>query len=132
MMKLLLICVLTASSSDRVEVLGSPAAAVTRSCEVADLPCIRRLLLQKQDEVVSLAKQLGFREQQVELLQQSIKMITEQRDIAGSNAKALLESSAKLMPHWYESPILWFGVGMFGGMLLTVLAAVAVGQAAHL
>lgn len=128
--KLLLVCVLTASlppkyASATTEI--KPAVAV--ACVEDDLPCLRLTLLNKQDEVISLGKRIGLREQQIQLLQQTVDMGREQLAIALSSNKTLLDAANKLVPHWYESPWLWFGIGVFIGGGLVVLTAFAVSQA---
>lgn len=131
---LLLVCVLTGSSSRRAEaadsqVLPRVTAAATSACDVDDLVCFRLALLQKQDEVLSLGKRIGLQEQHLQLMKDGLQMVIEQRDIAIGGQKVLMEAAGKLVPHWYESPWLWFGIGVFIGGGLVVLSAFAVAQA---
>lgn len=120
------VCVLTAlSSHNRV---FAAEIATAEACGETDLVCIRLVLLQKQDEVLSLGKRIGLVNHQVELLKQTVDMVREQLVIALDSNKTLLEAANKLVPHWYESPWLWFGIGVFIGGGLVVLTAFAVSQ----
>ncbi len=124
---LLLVCVCTASLRLEAAPVAVPAA-VTQSCGEADLACVQLLLLQKQDEVVSLGKRIGLREAEVELLEHSLDMVREQANLVMASNKSLLEAANKLVPHWYESPWLWFGIGVFVGGGLVVLGVYAAAQ----
>lgn len=127
---LLLVCVLTASLSPNLAHSAEvPVVAITRSCAHDDLVCFRLLLLDKQDEVVSLGKQLGFRENQVKLLEESVQLVTDQRNLMASSLKTLSDSASKLIPHWYQSPVLWAIVGFVAGVGVAVLTVWGVGQA---
>lgn len=119
MKRLLLGCALTVSfvkvSTGNVYASATPGIAVAQPCDVADLACLRRVLLQKQDEVTSLGRQLGLRDEQVKLLENSIQVVTEQRDAALSTNQTLLKAADKLSPKWYDSPYLWLFAGFFVG-----------------
>lgn len=135
MKKLLLACALTVSLLLSNESSGAKGvtdvavpAAVTKLCNVADLPCLHRVLLDKNDEVLSLGRRLGFREQEIKVLQDALNIIVEQRDLAAASTNSLLKAANNLIPHWYDSPLLWFAVGTLSGILLTVLAGWAIGQ----
>ena len=120
--------VLMASLNPKIVAAAVPVVAVAEACGESDLSCIRLLLLQKQDEVLSFGKRVGLVNQQVELLKQTVDMVNEQLVIALSSNKTLLEAANKLVPHWYQSPLLWFGIGVFIGGGLVVLTAYAVAQ----
>ena len=110
------------------QVVGSEAVAVTHACGEFDLVCIRRLLLEKQDEVLSMALRLGLREKQVKLLEDAAQLSREQLLVALGSNKTLLEASLKIASHWWDSKILWFGIGVFLGGGLVVLTSFAVAQ----
>lgn len=129
--KFWLVCALTVSLSlNPIHASAAPAVAdaVALKCGDDDLLCFRAMLLDKQDEVVSLGRQLRFRKQEVELLEESVKLVAEQRDLLASSAKTLSAAAEKLIPHWYQFPVLWGLVGLFVGAAAVALTVWGVSQ----
>ncbi len=128
---LLLVCVSTALLSLSPNYVAGAVSlpTVADSCGEDDLDCFRRVLLDKQDEVISLGKRIGLGEERVKLLEQAVKLVTEQRDLSNSSVLTLSEAAGKLVPHWYSSPVLWAIVGFVSGVVVTVLTVWGVSQA---
>jgi hypothetical protein len=87
-------------------------------------------LLNAQDEVVSLGRRLGLKDQQIKLLQAGQQLVLEQRDLAQAALQSMTAAASGMRTRWYEHPSLWLGIGVVSGVLLTVLAGLAIGQAA--
>lgn len=102
-------------------VLLSFIMATSAPCADTDLPCVKRLLLEKTEEALSLGRELGLTQKQAEIL---TKQVTALESALNVSAQALEANRAR----WYRSPELWLGVGVIVGISLTVLAAWAVVQ----
>ncbi len=71
--------------------------------------------------MASLGRQLGLSNQKIAILDESVKLIAEQRDLSLAAQHQLQEALKKVQPRWYEHPVLWLGIGatlMLGSVLL--------------
>lgn len=121
---LCVVCAITVLSS------SEPRIAVADQCAVTDLPCFQLELLDSLDTIASLNKRLVLKDREISLAQQGQDLLLQQRNLAQEALKSLSSAAASLAPHWYEHPALWLSMGIVGGILLTVLAGLAIGQAA--
>lgn len=90
------------------------------ACAENDLPCFRRGFLERGQEIDSLRRELGLKDQQVGTLQQQVLTqsvtIRTQNDALNAMAPALQAGERK----WHESPQFWYGIGVGTGVLGTI------------
>jgi hypothetical protein len=96
-------------------------------CEEDDLTCLRRSLFVRATEAESLAIELAAKDRLVMTLQ-------EENTIKTASLEALRGEAGRITAlriQWFESPTFLIPVGVVTGVLLTVLAGWAIGQAAR-
>ncbi len=121
MIRLLSVFVLTAFLSNTLH-------AATPPCGVDDIACIRLQLLQKADEAASLAKELGLSRQHEQILNKTIEVLKSDNATLAAVIKPASDALKISQRTWYEHPGLWLSIGVFGGIMLTILAVWGVGQ----
>lgn len=119
--KILLICFVSA-------VISSNATAAPLACDSEDLPCIRRLLLNSEEVNDQLKLQLDGKDKLIKLSEEQLQILTTQNQALGKAAsQALAVAQGQLRP-WYESPVLWTGIGLVVGVVLTVAVGAVVAR----
>lgn len=119
-MKLPLAFVLAAISSSNA--LAAPP------CDANDAPCLRLKLLEADERIQNLERQIELHKQLFAIREQQITLLNTQNDAL----YAALEKSLKLTNRaWYEHPALWTAIGITLGTGFTVLGGYAVAQAAR-
>lgn len=103
------------------------ATAPSPACGTDDIPCIRRLLLQKADEAASLARELGQSKLLVDTLSKTVEVLKADNASLAAVIKPAADALKATQLGWYERPAFLLSVGVFGGILLTVLAIWGVG-----
>lgn len=91
--------------------------------------CLEKLVLSHDDS-------LTYQKQRVDLLEQRLLLKDEQLNILKEDRKQLADALggtrdalSSAGPKWYDSPILWLGVGLFLGSAVTIGVGVAASQA---
>lgn len=121
MMKSTLVCALLVCLS---------SSALAMPCESEDLDCWKRAAGVKAEEALSLARELSFSKQQLELKDRENAIITEAYDRVKATLPGISDAMQAAKGKWYESPVLWLGIGAFVGALVVVLGGLIVGHVA--
>jgi hypothetical protein len=104
-------------------------SAIAAPCSGDDLACIKRLLVDKLDELASAQRELAMSQKLVQLSETQNGLLRQDNENLRSTVKPLLDAATAAKPPVWESPWLWFGVGIFLGGGLVVLGGWAVVKA---
>jgi hypothetical protein len=97
-------------------------------CGETDLPCFRRLALERAVQIESLGREIlalngliANKDAQIDTTAVALKALRESLESTGAAVKAGER-------RWYEDSRLWFTLGVTAGILVVVLSAVVLAQ----
>lgn len=122
--RILLICFVSA-------VLSSDAKAAGAPCPEADLPCLRLRLLNAEEGNDRLKLQLEGKDIILKISEEQLSILSAQNQAFAKAATGALAAANQQLRLWYESPVLWAGIGVLLGTVLTVLVGVVVSRTWH-
>lgn len=108
--------------------LSNNVLAATAPCGETDLPCLRRALLQKAEELASYARESGLLRQQVDVLSKANELLKLDNEAVRAAIQPALDAAKLSQRYWFESPSFLIPVGVVLGVVLTVLAVYGVSQ----
>lgn len=91
--------------------------------------CLERLALTQDNELKYQAQQLTLLQQRLELKTEQLQLVQVDRKQLADALVGTRDTVAALGPKWYDSPILWLGIGLFLGSAVTIGVGVAASQA---
>lgn len=98
-------------------------------CDAEDVTCLRDRLNRKAEEVESLMRELDLAHKLQETTSASLAVALQSAQALDSASRSLLEHAAT--PAWYQSPLLWLGVGVLSTLAFVLAGWALVSSAAH-